>query len=609
MQVVHVLRRRSSRVGSGSVSGRTEPGVGSTSGQRRSKIRQDLIRAVRPHRRVVLVTGVLALISAVAEIGVISIIAAFTGRLLSQSTSIPIWSHLRNRVLVAIAVVTVVAKICVDVLYAKMQARALYDFESRLRRRIADLQGRCGWATIEDSEAGSIHSLLWTSVHRSREGFAQAISIFTSVASLVLMLVATVATARWMALPVLIGLLVFGLAFRPLIQATRRTSQDLRVAYGAYGRELNESITMSREARVLGIQDVLSMRLADAGDAAAKAVAEQSFYSSLMGSGYSNALYGAVILGFTLISGAAVTDPGPLAALVLLLYRSMGYGRALQSSLQGIASAGPFVSDVNQWLDVLEASAEPTSGTNPAGPFEAVEFREVGLTYPNGHVGLEGVSTTIARGDSVALVGPSGSGKSSLVTLLLALRDHTSGSIVINGTPIEDVDRRSWRSHLALVPQDNLLFNDTVEENVRCWRDISDDRIVHALRQANILDEVLGMEGGLATPVGEGGKRLSGGQRQRICLARALAGDPALLVLDEPTSALDPASERAVKDSLEAIKGKVTLVIIAHRMTTITICDRVMVMGGGHLEHEGPPAEVGQTSSYFARALELADGD
>lgn len=553
-------------------------------------------------------TGILAILSAVAEIGVISIIAAFAGRMLSDSTSIPVLSDLSDGVLIAVAGLTVAVKIVLDILYAKAQARALYDYESRLRRRIAELQARCGWATIEDSEAGSIHSLLWTSVHRSREGFSQAIGIFTNVASLMLMLLATVVAARWMVIPVLLGLAVFGLAFRPLIRATKRTSQDLRVAYRTYGKDLNESIAMSREARVLGIQDRLATRLSDSGDAAAKAVAEQSFYSALMGSGYSNALYGAVILGFAFISGSTITDPAPLAALVLLLYRSMGYGRALQSSLQSITSAGPFISDVNRWLEVLEGSVEHESETDPAGAFEALEFAGVGLTYSNGHVGLEGVSTTIRRGDSVALVGPSGSGKSSLVALLLALRDHTSGSILVNGTPIEVVDRRSWRSHLALVPQDNLLFDDTIEENVRCWRDISHERVLEALRQANILDEVLALEAGLATGVGEGGKRLSGGQRQRICLARALAGDPALLVLDEPTSALDPASERAVKDSLEALKGEVTLVIIAHRMTTITICDRVLVLEGGRLEHDGPPREVARDSTYFSHALELSDG-
>lgn len=575
--------------------------------ERRSE-RVEFFRALGPHRRTVITTGAVAGCSALMEVAVITIIASFAGRMLAEETSNPIFSGLSDRSLIAVAILTISVKILVDLLYARRYSHALYDYESGLRSRIAQLQANCGWATIEDSSAGSIHSLLWTSVHRSREGFAQAIGIISNLASLVLMLAATIVAARLMIIPVVVGLVAFGLGFRPLIRATRKTSLELREAYLEYGKELNESIAMSREARILGIQDLLASRLASAGDSTAKAVAKQSLYSTLMSTGYSDAIYVAVILGFAVISGASIADPAPLAAIVLLLYRSMGYGQGLQSALQNIASSGPFIADVNRWLNLLEANTENGGTVNQAGSFETISFDDVALTYPNGHVGLLGLSTTVCKGESIALVGPSGSGKSSFVTLLLALRRQTGGSIAVNGESMDELDLRSWRSNLALVPQDNLLFDATIEENVRCWRDIPDERIVKALRQANILDEVLAMDAGLATLAGEGGKRLSGGQRQRVCLARALAGDPALLVLDEPTSALDPASERAVKDTLEAIKGDVTLVIIAHRMTTITICDRVLVLDNGRLEHDGPPAVVARESEYFARALELSDG-
>lgn len=574
----------------------------------RTSDRDEFLRAIRPHRRILFVTGTLAGCSALLEIAVIAIIAALAGRMLGGSTAIPLFSHASDGMLIAIGIAAMITKLLVDLSYARSYSHALFNYESGLRRRIAELQATCSWSTIEDSPTGSIHSLLWTSVHRSREGFAQAISILTNVSSLVLMLAATVATARLMIIPVILGLILFGVGFRPLIKATRRASHELRSAYLNYGKELNESVAMSREARIVGIQDLLASRLADAGDSAAEAVAKQSLYSTLMRTGYSDALYVAVILGFAVISGSTIANPAPLAAVVLLLYRSLNYGQGLQSSLQSIASSGPFTADVNEWLDLLEASTEQQSDRALVPFFESLSFDDVELIYPNGHVGLSSISTTIQKGESVALVGPSGSGKSSLITLLLGLRSQTSGSILVNSEPMSTLDLRSWRGMLALVPQDNLLFDATVEDNVRCWRDISDDRVREALRQANILEEIIAMDGGLSTQVGEGGKRLSGGQRQRICLARALAGDPAILVLDEPTSALDPASERAVKESLEAIKGDVTLVIIAHRMTTITICDRVLVLSSGRLEHDGPPSAVARTSEYFATALDLSDG-
>lgn len=568
----------------------------------------DLRWALAPHRRALVHIGVLSVLSVLAELAIIAIIATFADRLLSGNATVPVLSDVRDGALVAIALATLLVKVGADVWYAKSYARALLDYESHLRRRLAELQARCRWAVIEDAESSAIHSLLWTSVHRSREGFAQTIAIFTSASSLAAMLAATVVTARWTILPVLAGLLLLGFGFRPLIRASRGASVDLRSAYRRYGRQLNESIAMSRDARILGVQDRLAERLADAGDDAAMAVSKQSFYSTLLSTGYSDVLYGGVIIGLAAISGSRIDDPAPLAALVLLLYRSMGHGRALQSSLQGISHSGPFLADIRRWIDLLESNLERREGLRPVDRFESIELVGAGLRYANGHVGLEDLSLTVRAQEAVAVVGPSGSGKSSLISLLLGLRERSEGSVLVNGIPMEEVDPISWRRRLAFVPQDTVLFDASIEENVRCWRAIPPERVRRALEQAHVLDEVLAMPEGLETEVGEGGRRLSGGQRQRVALARALAGDPELLVLDEPTSALDGASEHAVKETLSALRGTVTVVVIAHRLTTITICDRVLVLDAGRLAADGPPSAVGIESPYFARALQLADG-
>lgn len=577
-------------------------------GQQHLTDRTQLFLAIKPHRAGVIKLALLSSGSVLTEILLIGLIGALSSRALAATGSLPFIGTLSNRQLILFAVICGITKLLLDLTYAHAFSSFLYRYESRLRRQIAFLQADCRWATIEDSETGSLHALLWTSVHRSREGVTQLIVIISSLTSLILMLAATVFAARLMIVPVLAGLAIFGLLFRPLIRATRGASSRLRIAYARYSRELNESITMSREARVLGIQDRIASALAQSGDAAAEAVAKQSFYSNLLSQGYSNALYLAIIAALAVIVGAGLSNPASMAATALLLYRSMGYGQGLQSALQSIAASAPFVADVNAWLAELEAASEANPHATIVEEFERLEFRSTELVYPNGHTGVTGLSFTVSPGESIALVGRSGSGKSSLVSLLLALRDNTDGAVLINGLPLDQVDRRSWRLHLAFVPQESVLFETSILENVRCWREISDERVKESLQQANIYDEVVGMEAGLETDVGEGGRRLSGGQRQRICLARALAGDPDLLILDEPTSALDPQSERAVKDSLEQLKGRITMVIIAHRMTTISMCERVLVLEEGHLRHDGPPDLVARQSDYFARALELSDG-
>lgn len=567
-----------------------------------------LIKALGPYRRTVALTGCLAAASAILEIAIIAIIAALSSRMISGSAAIPFYLEFNKTQQILIGLAIVVTKVVVDVLYARQFAHSVRSFESGVRRRLSHLLTTSAWSTVEDSESGEIHALLWTTVARCREGFTQVISILTSFTSLLLMLIATVVAAKAMIIAIIGGLVLFGLAFRPLISAAKQTSHDLKDSYLWYGQEISEVIAMGREARVLGIQETLESRLSDAGDASADAVAKQTYFSSMMRSGYMNAIYVLAVISLSFLAGMRISNPAPLAATVLLLYRSMTYGQSLQSGLQNIAMTSPFFSELDRWIDKLSSKEDDNGRGEKLSEFRQVEFRDAGLRYPNDHIGISHLTTSIARGESLAVIGPSGSGKSSFVSLLLGLRDHTSGSIRINGLPFDQLDRRSWMGTLALVSQDCILFDATVEENVRAWRDISQERVISALRQANVYDEIVAMERGLGTHVGERGKRLSGGQRQRIALARALAGEPELLILDEPTSALDPGSEQAVRESLLALKGEVTLVIIAHRMSTISICERVLVLERGRLRHDGTPASTVRESEFFSRAVDLSAG-
>lgn len=568
----------------------------------------ELRQALRPHRRGLLIAGAFAALSAVTEVFIISLVAAFTERLLSDTASVPVLSELNDGVLSGLTALAIVFKIGLDLTQARVNARALRRFEAKIRRDVAVLQARAKWSVIEDSEPGALHALMWNSAAQARSSFAQVLSLIAGTTSLLLMLGATVVSAGKLAIAGVLGVVVFGAAFRPLSRAAKQAGVRMKVALRSYGAQLNEDIRMSREIRVLGAHEVLADRLADQGDELAEAVARQSYLSAILTSGYANAVYALALLGFIAIDATGSANPAPLAAVVLLLYRSLTYGRGVQSSLQGLASSAPFVADVNHWIDQLADNAESQVGAKLTETFDEIRFADVGLTYANGTVGLKDLNLVLRSGEAVAAVGPSGSGKSSFVSLLLALRDATEGAVTINGIPMHDVDMTSWRRRVSMVPQESLLFDTTIEENVRCWREgISRERIIEALRQAHVLDDVLAMPGGLESPVGEGGRRLSGGQRQRICLARALVSDPEVLVLDEPTSALDGASERGVKESLEELKGRVTLVIVAHRMTTITVCDRVLVFGNGRVEHDTDPASAIQESSFFARAIELSE--
>ncbi len=181
--------------------------------------------------------------------------------------------------------------------------------------------------------------------------------------------------------------------------------------------------------------------------------------------------------------------------------------------------------------------------------------------------------------------------------LLLRLHDPTEGAYEVNGRPAGAYDTASWASTFALVPQDNHLLRGTVAANIAFFRpSIGQADIERAARAAHLHDDVLAFPEGYATEIGTGARELSGGQRQRLGLARALAGAPSVLVLDEPTSALDRRSEQLIQESLIALRGTVTQFIIAHRMPTLTICDRILVLESGHLAAVGSHAHLQATS-------------
>ncbi len=225
------------------------------------------------------------------------------------------------------------------------------------------------------------------------------------------------------------------------------------------------------------------------------------------------------------------------------------------------------------------------------------------LSYTNGEEVLRGVNFVVRPGEMLAVIGPSGAGKTSLVDIVLRLFKPKAGHLTLDGSSSEEISLKSWRSHFAYVSQDPFLFNGTIEENIRFYRDgISRESIEEAAKQANIFDFVSGLPNGFETEVGDRGIMLSGGQRQRVVLARALAGAPAVLVLDEATSALDSDSERLIQESIRNLHGKVAVLVIAHRLSTIESADHIIVLENGQITEEGSPEELLRNpESYFAR--------
>jgi len=251
---------------------------------------------------------------------------------------------------------------------------------------------------------------------------------------------------------------------------------------------------------------------------------------------------------------------------------------------------------------LIDEPAEPQGGDRKlASARGEIEFRDVSFTYGTSErMTIDKVSFTAKPGEMVALAGPSGGGKSTLVNLLPRFFDPTSGTILVDGVPINDLDIHDLRQQMALVSQDVILFNDSIAANVAYGQTPDRARVEAALRAANLMDAVSTMPQGIDTLIGGNGMRLSGGQRQRLAIARAIYKDAPILILDEATSALDSESERHVQAALETLmKGRTTLVI-AHRLSTIERADRILVMEAGRIAEQGSHHELISKDGLYA---------
>ena len=251
---------------------------------------------------------------------------------------------------------------------------------------------------------------------------------------------------------------------------------------------------------------------------------------------------------------------------------------------------------------VDEMPAESGGDFAPDRAEGRIELQAVTLRYANDQQpALDGLSLSIAPGETVAIVGPSGAGKSSFVNLLPRFLDPTSGRISLDGRALPEWDIGALRRQFALVSQDVVLFNDSIAANVALGDSLDEDRVREALRGANLLDFALSLPQGLASPIGHNGSQLSGGQRQRLAIARAIYKNAPVLILDEATSSLDSESERLVQGALELLMRGRTSLVIAHRLSTIERADRIVAMEAGRVVEQGTHAQLLAAGGLYAR--------
>ncbi len=403
-----------------------------------------------------------------------------------------------------------------------------------------------------------------------------------------------------------VPIVVFGRKFR-------RISTNYQTRIGEATNQLHETIAGMRIVKAFGMEDAEKQRFSNTMQDVMDIQMSETRYRCLAHPlvEFMGGIGMALIIwfgGMQVLQGNST--PGTfmsfLTALIMLYEPVKGVTRINATIQQGLAAA-------MRIFDLLDIEPDIREARNAIDlkPFsESIALARVGFAYDPGQPVLRDLDLRVRKGEVLAVVGPSGGGKTTLANLIPRFYDVTEGTLCIDGVDIRRVSLRSLRRQLALVTQQTILFNDTVRSNIAYGsQDCTDEEIVEAARAAYALDFILALPQGFDTIIGESGARLSGGQQQRLSIARALLKDAPILILDEATSSLDAESEREVQRALENLMENRTTIVIAHRLSTIKNADRIIVLKEGRLVEEGTHSELlargGEYSGLYR--LQFAD--
>jgi ABC-type multidrug transport system fused ATPase/permease subunit len=565
-----------------------------------------VLRTYRRYWRAISMIGLLLVLGAVFEtVSLLLLVpiatAVATGNDELNRTIVGITLEAEAVTLVYVAIGAVMAGLATRLLTVYLQARLTVAVERDQRARI---YGGFLHATWETQSAEPPGRFQWAS--NLSAGYANLLSTILNslkfVINLLTMLVAAVLVSPTGAFTILSIAFVLYLALQPLLRAAKRANKRMLRAQKAQNVATAEVVDLAGQIKAYGVTD----RFVDRLMIRTRGVLREKRVATLL-SGVIPAIYQAtallIALGILAYATVQPVDFPALGAVALLLLRSLGSAQGIQTALVRYAELRPVLDSLEEWNAVYAVNRD-VPGTQSIESVDAVLIEDICFEYSSGTAAVDGVTVSLRPGDDLGIVGPSGAGKSTVAQILLRFRSPSRGRYLVNGMDAREISPASFSREVAYVPQTPVILRGTVHDNIAMFRDgISRADVLAAAGQAGLGPWISTLPGGYDTVIGPDTHGFSGGQAQRLSIARALAGTPSLVILDEPTSALDVDSEELVTAALRGLPEHVIVVLIAHRMSTLRHCNRIVVLEDGRMTASGTADEILRDNAFFQRAV------
>jgi len=489
--------------------------------------------------------------------------------------------------------------------YIKIKIAAVY--EEKTRVELFKLTAEANWQYLLKQKLGHLETILVTNVQFGSYLLQYISNSLMIMASLIIFLLVAINISWFITLITLVlGGLIF-LVFKPFLYKIRNLAREKEKINRQTAHHINENILGMKTIKAMSAGGSIIDQAKEYFKKLRELVIKTSFLSII-----SDALIQPIGLIFVFIIFAvsyktSAFNFAALAAILYLIQRIFTYAQQLQLNFYAMTNAASYVDKMLEYRNAVIKNKEIDDG---AGNFKfdsSLKFNNVGFYYDNGKNILNNISFTIKKGEMVGLIGPSGGGKTTIVDIILRLFNPTKGEVLLDGKNINEINLHKWRRNIGYVSQDIFIKNDTIANNIKFYNNsISNAEVEKAAKMANIHRFIQSCPEKYETVIGERGLFISAGQRQRIVIARILARQPKILVLDEATSALDNESEVQIQQVIENLKNKVTVLLIAHRLSTVKNCTKLFILQNGVIKEQGSPEKLlADEKSYFYKVSNI----